>query len=367
MKISRFRICRFRLPLKEPLTINKKSLKERAGLLVELTNEQGCVAIGETSPLIGFSPENEQLAQRQLRRLRAEVDGSRIPEDLEVLCGGFDGWLGGFGLAPSVRFGFETAVLGLSAATKGLALPTLLCNKPSAVVCVNGLLAGTRQAVIAKAERLLAAGFRAFKLKVGRYALDKDVDLVRQLRDLIGHDAVLRLDANRAWNVEQTLAFARRLEGTPVDYLEEPVGSVEMLVSLLQEPAMSLPVALDESLVNMAPEDLASWSKIKAVVLKPTLLGFEKTIRFARTAMHLGMTPVVSSAFESGVGVTILAQIASSINQGKVPAGLDTLDRFAEDLLQTPLTIEHGELTVPALPNTVEGLKGKLVQIVDDA
>ena len=129
---------------------------------------------------------------------------------------------------------------------------------------------------------------------------------------------------------------------------------------------MSLPLAIDESLLEMDPGNLLSCSGVKAVVLKPTLLGIEKTMQFAREALRVGMTPVISSAFESSVGITVLAQIASSLNQGDVPAGLDTLDWLAQDLLESPLPIEHGALAVPALPNVVEALNGHLLQVVDD-
>jgi o-succinylbenzoate synthase len=367
LRITHFHIYSFRLPLSQPLMTSEKIYSERSGLVIELGNDQGHSALGETSPLPGFSQEDGRAAQKQLEHLRAAVFGNAIPDGLEALCGGFDHWLGDLGLAPSVRFGFETAVLGLLASAQGVPLSDLLCDEPSRRVGVNGLLAGAPDAVINKLKKCLARGFRAFKLKVGRNGLDEDVCLAREVVSLMGRGATLRLDANRAWTPDQAVAFARQMEAEPIAYLEEPVGSLEMLKQLLKERTMSIPVALDESLLEMAPEDLSSWLEIKAAVLKPTLLGFEKTMRFARTAEHLGMTPVISSAFESGLGLTVLAHIASSLKTNDVPAGLDTLEWFAQDLLKSPLTIEHGELAVPALPNAVEALKDKLVQIVYDA
>jgi O-succinylbenzoate synthase len=367
LKISHFQVFQFTLPLSRPLTIGKDRLDARTGLVVELGNAQGDLALGETSPLPGLSPETLEQAGQQLAGLGASILGREVPQNLEAQAGGFDDWLRGYNLSTSVRFGFETAVLGLMAAAKGMALPEILSNEPSHIVPVNGLLSGARSAIMDRAETLLASGYNAFKLKVGRLSLDDDLAVVRELKSLLGDDVVLRLDANRAWDVDQAIAFAHGLSNTAVDYIEEPVKSFDLLMQLVQEPHMSLPLAIDESLLEMEPEDLSGLPKMKAVILKPTLLGFEKTMRFARTALDVGITPVISSAFESGVGITVLAQIASSLNLDNVPAGLDTLDWFGEDLLVNTMQIEKGRLAVSALPNAVEALKGHLLQVADDA
>jgi O-succinylbenzoate synthase len=253
------------------------------------------------------------------------------------------------------------------AAAKGVAFPTLLSGEPSRIVPVNGLLSGTKSTIMERAKTLLTRGYKAFKLKVGRLSLDDDLAMVRELKSYLGDNVLLRLDANRAWDVDQAVAFAQGLSDTEIDYIEEPVNSFDLLKQLAQEPHLALPLAIDESLLEMEPEDLSGLPKMKAVVLKPTLLGFEKTMRFARKALEVGMTPVISSSFESGVGITVLAQIATSLNLDNVPAGLDTLDWFGEDLLVNAIQIENGILAVPTLPNVVETLKGHLLQVADDA
>ena len=367
LKITHFKVYQFSLPLNRPLSVGEKSLRERTGLILELGNGQGDLALGETSPLTGFSPENLTQVRQQLATLRRSVLERTIPNGLEALSGGFDRWLKDQDLGPSVRFGFETAVLGLLAAATGVPLPEFLGTKGSRHVLVNGLLAGTKSANMERTKELLAQGYRAFKLKVGRLALEEDLEMVRALKSLVGEDAVLRLDANRAWKLDQALFFAAGLSGIDIDYLEEPVRSFDQLIQLCQEPAMDLPVALDESLLKLRPEDLPLCRNIKALVLKPTLLGFEKTMRFARRALDVDMTPVISSAFESGVGLTVLSQMAALLKLEHVPAGLDTSDWFDEDLLIKPPEIEKGKLPVSALPRTVQDLKGHLLQVIADA
>ena len=367
LKISRFQVFRFALPLSRPLTIGKDRLETRHGLILELGDSGGNLSLGEVSPLPGYSPETLEQAEQQLEGLGASIIGQELPENLAAQGGGSDGWLTDHKLAPSVRFGFETAVLGLIASAKGVNIPAILSKKPSPIIPVNGLLFGSKSAVMEKAKNHLASGYKAFKLKVGRLSLDDDLAMVQKLKDFLGNDVLLRLDANRAWDLDQAAAFAHGLSDTAIDYIEEPVKSFDLLMQLVQQPHVTLPLAVDESLLEMEPENLFGLSKIKAVVLKPTLLGFEKTIRFAKAALEVGMRPVISSAFESGVGITVLAQMASSLNLDQVPAGLDTLDWFGDDLHVNAVQIEKGSLAVPGLPSAVENLKGHLLQVVYDA
>jgi O-succinylbenzoate synthase len=98
-------------------------------------------------------------------------------------------------------------------------------------------------------------------------------------------------------------------------------------------------VALDESLVGMEPERVEE-TFATAFVLKPTLLGgISRTLRVAERALRLGVTPVISSAYESGIGTAALVALAAGIGDRPVPAGLDPYRAMAEDILETPLKL----------------------------
>jgi o-succinylbenzoate synthase len=101
-----------------------------------------------------------------------------------------------------------------------------------------------------------------------------------------------------------------------------------------------LPVALDESLVGMEPGALGDHRYAAAVVLKPTFLGgLSAALRFAGEASRLGMAPVVSSAYETGVGTAALVALAAAIGGGDAPAGLDTYRRLAADVVTPRLDL----------------------------
>ena len=68
----------------------------------------------------------------------------------------------------------------------------------------------------------LDEGFRAIKMKVGRDNLSEDIERVRAMREYLGPDVPLMVDANMRWNVETAIRAARRLRQFDVFWLEEP-------------------------------------------------------------------------------------------------------------------------------------------------
>jgi o-succinylbenzoate synthase len=362
MKIADIGIYRFRLGLNRPLALKNDILKLREGFVVRLSDESGNCGWGETSPLSGFSRETIEQAGRELALLPSAITKGAIPPNLELLSGGFEDWLGGFNLSASVRFGLESAVLNMQAMSKQLGLHRLLDAKAATKVAVNALLSGPREQIEAKARALLGKGYRAFKLKVGRLSLDEDIEIVAGVRNIIGQDALLRLDANRTWDLDDALKFMQRAVQFNVNYIEEPLQSFDQLKKLLKDSSAPLPVALDESLLEMSPAELPLLPALKAIVIKPTLLGFERALRFARAAQDRGITAVISSAFESSLGLATLASMAAVIDGGRTPAGLDTLDWLKDDLLEPPMRVQAGKIVLADDASLMNNIKIELLE-----
>ncbi len=336
MKLARFDLYRYSLPFSRPLTLGGITLRHREGLLLRLTGDDGSVGWGECAPLPGFSRENLGDATSQLRRLAGSIMGREVTDDWVYPYGELGRELDG--TAPSVRFGFELAVWNLYGASSGKMLTELVTPSPREVVPVNGLLSGSPAEVLEEARLMRGAGYRSVKLKVGARTVAEDVALVRALGEELGEGISLRLDANRAWGYEEAAEFVGGTAGVRFEYVEEPLADPAWLPGLVRE--FGVPVALDESLVSMEPEELEEHRCALAFVLKPTLLGgISRTLRVAEWALRLGVTPVISSAYESGVGTAALVALAAGIGDRPVAAGLDTYRTKAEDVLETSLNL----------------------------
>ncbi len=334
MRITGLHLYSYTLPLDPPPEIKGKTLHNREGILLRLTGDD-IEGWGEASPLPGFSRENLEEVIRQLWGAKPALMALDLTDWSD---GGSQSVLNTFDPAPSVRFGVELATANLHAAARKKTLPEVL-GRPGREVSLNGLLSGPRDDVLKEACKMSSAGYRAIKVKVGRGSIEEDAAMVRDVAGALDDGVSLRLDANRAWTFEEALEFARATEGCLYEYVEEPLADPTQLARFVS--VTGLPVALDESLAGLNPDILGEHCYAQAVVLKPTLLGgIHHTLRLAERARSLGMTPVVSSAFETGVGTLGLVALAACIGGGDVPAGLDTYRRFARDVLEPRLDLQ---------------------------
>jgi O-succinylbenzoate synthase len=336
--IADAQLYRYRLPLTAPLAVGDRTLTERTGVLLRMENDDGMAGWGEAAPLPGFSAETLAEATRQVRRLVTALPGTHLPEASveEALRGLPD-------VPPSaVRFAVESAVVELLAAVRETAVWRLLGGTRD-TVSINALIGDAGADLEAEAERIRAAGYRAVKLKVAWADVDTDVDRVRMLRAALGEDVALRLDANRGWTFEEAVSFAEALGERSVAYVEEPLRDPARLAEFVD--ATGLPVALDETTREGTPEDIDGDLPVRAVVLKPMLLGgLSETWHWARWAEARGAVPVVSASYEAGVGTRMLLALAASLSDA--PAGLSPYDRLAADVLTPRLTLDGAEANV---------------------
>jgi O-succinylbenzoate synthase len=342
VRLDHATLYRYALPLTEPLVLNDVTLREREGLLIRLEDDESLEAWGEVAPLPGFSPEALPEATQAARAACARLEGRALPAAASPDPAFFDE-LDEHPLPPSVRFGVEQAVLTLAARRAGTSLPRVLSDEPNATVFLNELLR-PGDALDALVRRVRRDDYRAAKLKVGRRSVADDVRLVRRAREALPPDVALRLDANRAWTFDEARAFAERIADCDVAYVEEPLRDAASLADFAAQDL--LPVALDESVVGMEPDDLTDYAR--AIVLKPALLGLRRALRLGRRAETLGVTPVVSGAYESGVGAAALVALAAAF-RSNAPAGLTTYRRLRNDVLAPPLDLDESRIDVPAL------------------
>lgn len=359
MEISGFKLYRYALPLKEPLLLKGRELHRREGVLLKLVGSGGSTGWGEAAPLPGFSRESADEAARQLRRLAESVVGCGIDP-----AGGFIRELDRRSLAPSVRSGFELAAYNLYAAASGRLLPEVLALRPAMTLKLSGLISCSGKAAISEARRMRSGGYEAVKLKVGGRSVEEDADLVRLVSEALGDGVRLRLDANRAWTFEEAVKFARNTEGINYEYIEEPLADPAWLPGYAR--TSGVPVALDESLAGMLPEELDKRAYARAAVLKPAMLGgISRTLRMASRAGELGISPVISSAYESGVGTLGLVALAAATG-GEVPSGLDTYRRLAGDVLEPRLELSAPQVNIREMLETRREIESRWLAALPD-
>ncbi len=192
------------------------------------------------------------------------------------------------------------------------------------------------------------AGCRTAKVKVagGDETLAQDVARVRAVREALGPEGRIRVDANGGWNVDEAEHAIHALAPFDLEYVEQPCASVDELAEIRRRTKyMGIPIAADES-VRRADDPLAVAEAGAAdllVVKAQPLGGIHRALELiGRT----GLPVVVSSALDTSVGLAMGARLAASVPELDYDCGLGTASLLAADVTQTPLVPEDGSIAV---------------------
>jgi O-succinylbenzoate synthase len=335
MKIVACELYLYDAELRYPMP--RKSNLIRSGLYVRMLADAGFVSFGEIAPLEGFSSETLDEAIEQSHRYAPLFTG--LPVNADAIRTVFSGGGGGGGVAyPSVLCGFELALAAMisgslnpaSVDNRAVAGPVWSTMSRRSRVELCALLSGSYNDVLNQARASVSAGFQTYKLKVGSDDLDRDVALIGELRNVIGPTANVRIDANRAWTVTSAVHVLERTREVGFEYVEEPLQDSKDLPDLLS--ALSVPVALDESTDEVLTRAgaISDVSGLTALILKPMMRrGYQGSFDLAREALGSGVNCVVSSSFESRIGLGGLFTLAAGLPGDGLAAGLDTGHYFS--------------------------------------
>ncbi|KAL9680073.1 hypothetical protein QQ045_017948 [Rhodiola kirilowii] len=375
MEFSLFRISLNESPTSDTL-ISDPTMYQREGFIATIYLEDGSVGHGEVSPL-DIHKENLVDIEGQLCYLSHVLKGVEISYALPLMKGSFSTWIwSNLGLPPhsifpSVRCGLEMAILNALAAKSDSSLFELLYPRKetrkdsyegSLSIKVCGLIdsVGSPTRIAHAAHLLVEEGFSAIKLKVARRSDPlEDAEVINEVRNKVGSKIVIRADANRKWSYEEAVQFAHSVKNYNLQFLEEPVQFDGDILRFCEETGLA--VALDETLNSIQGDLIDYLAKfnhpgIASVVIKPSVVGgFENAALIAKWAQQQGKTAVISSAFESSVGLAAFVQFASYINcqhldirrvtnretNSSVAHGLGTYKWLKEDVTTQALIINR--------------------------
>lgn len=195
-----------------------------------------------------------------------------------------------------------------------------------------------------------ASGCRTAKVKVAQHGQTLADDLARceAVRDALGADGRLRVDANGGWDLDTAWTAIGSLSRFDLEYVEQPCAAVTDLAALRRRLARSgvdVLIAADESIRRAEdPFRVAALAAADIAVLKVAPLG---GVRAAlRVADRLGLPVVVSSAVDTSIGLRAGLALAAALPELPYACGLNTLPLLAGDVTHSPLRAVDGELAV---------------------
>ena len=252
-------------PLNVPMADAVHYIPGRAALLVEVTCDDGRVGTGESAIYGGSASAIEALIHDVLAPRVLGADPTR-PELLWQRMLWPSHQLGTGGALPMALSGIDIAVWDLLGQLAGLPLSRLLGGHQDHVrAYASGGFYFDGKDAAALAEEFkacMARGYRHGKLKVGRtpdtpmnplahmvepdfatVSLAEDLARVRAVREAVGDDFHLMVDANNAWDLSTALAAGREYDRLGVHWFEEPVATDDRIGSARLAAALDVPVA----------------------------------------------------------------------------------------------------------------------------
>jgi len=109
------------------------------------------------------------------------------------------------------------------------------------------LSAGKPEDVAAEAKRAKDIGFALFKMKIGYGTIQDDIDMVHAVRETVGPDAYLTIDANGFWSYEKALHIIRKIDSAGLDLIEQPLAHWDIEGMARLRAAVKTPIYADES------------------------------------------------------------------------------------------------------------------------
>lgn len=190
----------------------------------------------------------------------------------------------------------------------------------------------------------------AVKVKVAEagQGIEDDVARVAAVRDAVGPDVALRVDANGAWSLREAADALGRLAAYDLEYAEQPVADLaglRQLRLLLARRGLDVLLAADESIRRAEdPRRVAAAGAADLVVLKVAPMG---GVRAAlEVAEACGLPVVVSSALDTSVGLAAGVALAAALPELRYACGLGTASLLASDVARAPLRPVGGALPV---------------------
>ena len=336
MRVASVEVIPYALPFREPYVTARGRLEQREMVLLRLHSEDGLIGLGEAVPLSLRNGAALGLVVEELERLgeRDSLDEATLRSDSAALS------------APA-RCAALTALLDLRGRRAAVDAPTTTSGSRP-VPCNATLVAGKPAAVAEDALRWAEEGFATFKLKLGA---GDDVGQVRAVREAVGPEARIRVDANASWDVETAKRTLAELEPLDIELAEQPVATLEETAEVAG--ATSIPIAGDESVESRADAEraVALGACGLAGVKLSKVGGPEAAIEIAEV-----LPSFVSSALDGPVGIAAAAQVAQTLRETAgaddpgLAHGLATQRLFASTIASTECELRDGMLHLPEGP-----------------
>jgi L-alanine-DL-glutamate epimerase-like enolase superfamily enzyme len=333
----------FDVPMPAPLRPSGTAPIVRPLILLRVVDADGAVGHGEAAPLVDYDGVSVDAVLDALATHASELATNEWPtiSDAWAACAAANP-------LPQALAAVDLALWDLAGRRADKPVAELLGELTLPPIAVNATI-GAVEPIAAAHEALQAreSGFGCIKVKVGT---PDDRQRLAAIRDAVGPEMLIRVDANGAWTQLDAPERIRALSRFDIELFEEPVHGLDAIQAVARAvPGASL--AVDETAGDAT--GLPGRRACDAVCLKIAASGgITRLIRDAEAARAVGYEVYIASTLDGPLGIAAALHAAAVVKPDR-HCGLATLGRF--DRLN-PLPAVGGHMQVPAGPGLGIGL-----------
>ncbi|HSH22868.1 MAG TPA: dipeptide epimerase [Acidimicrobiales bacterium] len=300
MKLVAASVYALDIPFVESFSHSVHARRACDSVIVRVVDEDGVAGFGEGAPrpyVTGETPAS--MVEHLAVELWPAVAGTEVPSPLDAGAAAVDAAIPETAvpgvIAPNAaRCALELAMLDCALRSRGASAAALLPPQRPTLTYSGVITAGDADTAARRAHQMRLVGLEQVKVKVGT---GHDVERVRAVREALGPDASLRVDANGAWDLHQALQILDALAPFAVDAVEQPLPRHALADLKALRRATSVPVMADESLVTL--EDAKVLLAEQAVdvfnIRVSKCGGLHRSAELARMALAAGVGVQVGS------------------------------------------------------------------------
>ena len=357
MKIQSIEIGKVSIPLKKPFKTALRTVHSAEDIIVKVIADSGEVGFGNAPPTAVITGDSQDSIIAAIRdTLAPKLVGMEI-DNLEGIMTALDtGMLHNC----SAKAALDIAVYDLFGKRYGLPLYKLFGGYCRSMETDLTISLNEPEEMVCDSLEAVAEGYTALKLKVGNDPA-LDIRRVQAIRDAVGPNVKIRLDANQGWNAKEAVRTIRRFEadGLDIELIEQPVKAHDFDGLKYVTDHVETDIMADESafgpyevfrLLSMRACDLVNIKLMKAG-------GLHNAVKIAHFAETMGVQCMMGCMLESKIGITAAASLAAG-KRIVSRADLDAAVLLAEDPVVGGVSFDKNQLILSDAPGL--GITGVL-------
>ena len=365
MKITSVRLGRISVPLRTPFKTALRSVSSVEDVIVEIHTDCGAVGCGEAPPTGAITGDTTGAIIGAIQDHIAKTIIGRDVDELEPLLQSVQKCIVG---NSSAKAAVDMALWDLYGQLYNIPVYKLLGGGRKQIVTDITISVNDPDTMVSDSLKAVARGYDCLKMKVG---VNPELDIARlsAVRNAVGKDIVIRIDANQAWTPKQAVKILNKMQelGLDIELVEQPVSAHDFVGLKYVTDRSYVPVLADEAVFS--PENAMTILQMGAADLINIKLmkcgGIYNALKIASAAEVFGVECMIGCMLEAKISVNAAVHLACAKNI-ITKVDLDGPVLCSEDPILGGAVFDEKIITVSDVPGLgIQGIDPKYLTYID--